>query len=243
MTGADQVRAVLAATDPIFLDFDGPVTNLFIDGRNQTIADKLRSVMTEIGLPMDQEVANTPDPLLVLRRAHHATTPERFHQIEDACIQGEVAATEASRPTDGAHDLIRACYDIGRPLVILSNNTPAAINAYLDRHHLTDLITGVVGRIYGKPDLMKPNPALVHQALKFVSASPAQVAFIGDSLTDLYAARDTQLRFIGFAKSPRRRRELSDAGSEALVDHMHEVAVTVRELAAPAHPTSQPALH
>lgn len=121
-----------------------------------------------------------------------------------------------------------------------------SIAAYLDLHHLTDLLAGVVGRIYGKPELMKPHPALVHQALELVHASATQVAFIGDSLTDLYVARDTGLRFIGFAKTPRRGHELADAGSEALVDHMQQLAdrprvVTVNPASQPAH--SQPALH
>lgn len=244
MTSNDQVRAILAATQHVFLDFDGPVTNLFIDGRNQAIADKMRAVIAHMDVPMDPEIGKTPDPLLVLRWwANQETTPEQFATIEDTCVDGEVAATEASRPTDGAHDFIRACHDTDRALVILSNNTPDAITAYLNRHHLTDMITDIVGRIHGRPDLMKPHPALVNQALRIVHTDAARVAFIGDSLTDLYVARNTALRFIGFAKNPRRGRELSDAGSEAVVSHMQDLADTVRDLAASTHPADQPVLH
>lgn len=243
MTGQNSVRDVLAATGPIFLDFDGPVTNLFIEGRNQAIADKMRAVIDEMGVSMSPEAADTPDPLLVLRWAYRQTEPKQFRRIEDACIHGEVAAIEATRPTEGAHDFIHACREAERPLVILSNNTPEAIAAYLDRHHLTDLVAGVVGRITGQPELMKPHPALVDQALQLVNTSPTRVAFIGDSLTDLYVARDTGLRFIGFAKNPRRGHELADAGSEAVIDQMQDIADIVRELATSAQPAVQPVLH
>src|SRR6478735_4123108 len=122
-----------------------------------------------------------------------------------------------------------------------------SIAAYLDRHHLTDLLAGVVGRIYGKPELMKPHPALVHQALELVHASATQVAFIGDSLTDLYVARDTGLRFIGFAKTPptrprtSRRRQRSTSRPHATARRHRPRVGTVNPASQPAH--SQPALH
>lgn len=243
MTGLAPVRDVLAATGPVFLDFDGPITNLFIDGRNQAIADHMRTAIDGLGLRLDEPTRSTPDPLIVLRWAYRHATPDQFATIEHTCIQGEIDATTVSAPTPGAHRFIQTCRDTGRPLVILTNNIGQAVNAYLDRHHLSQLVTGIAARIPGRPDLMKPHRALVDQAMTFVRVPPERIAFVGDSLTDLQVARGTGLQFIGFAKHPRRGQELLDAGSEATFDRMHDLADTARALGHVAHLAGSRPLH
>lgn len=41
---------------------------------------------------------------------------------------------------------------------IVSNNSEAAITAYLDVHRLTSMVLVVTGRRYGHPESMKPDP-------------------------------------------------------------------------------------
>ena len=78
---------VLAAAWPVLLDFDGPVTHLFVNGRNRMVADRMRHA-----LPRDWEpplhVWETYDPLVALRwTASH--TPASVQQAVDvASIQG-----------------------------------------------------------------------------------------------------------------------------------------------------------
>ena len=121
-TQTGPVAAVLATTGPVFLDFDGPVTGLFLHGRAAAIADRIRATLAAHGC--DGTPPATTDPLAVLRWARQHCTPTQYAEAEQASIQGEVAAAEVTEPTTGAHDFLTACADIGRPVVILSNNTP-----------------------------------------------------------------------------------------------------------------------
>lgn len=209
---------VFAETTAVFLDFDGPVTHLFIDGRNQAIADSMRAVLRDHGEPASDVAATTHDPLIVLRWAYANCTADTFRAVEQACIDGEVKAAGVSEPTPGSTIFIRACHAAGRPLVIVSNNAPEAIQAFLERFRLLDQVDAIVGRERGNPELMKPNRYLIDQALKFTQQVPTQVAFIGDSITDVEAGDLTGLRTIGFAKNPRRGNELSAAGVEAITE-------------------------
>ncbi len=63
---------------------------------------------------------------------------------------------------------MRACRDTGRPVVIVSNNAPGAVSAYLARHALGDLVKAIMARPEHRPDLMKPHPELVHRALRLL---------------------------------------------------------------------------
>ncbi|MBA8793907.1 phosphoglycolate phosphatase [Friedmanniella endophytica] len=226
---------VLARTGPIFLDFDGPVTHLFVDGRNKAIADRMRAVLAQLGEPATDQAATTDDPLAVLRCSYANRNSETFGAVEAECIAGEVDTVAVTEPTPGAHDFIRACRKAGRPLVILSNNAPNAIAAYLDRFELHDYFAGIVARDPGNPDLMKPHRHLVDVALSLVDVPATTVAFIGDSITDVQVATITGLRMIGFGKNPQRATELDSAGAEALALTMQDLVSEVL-----GQPTSDP---
>lgn len=217
---------VLAATWPVLLDFDGPVTHLFVNGRNRMVADRMRQALPRECQP-PSEVWETYDPLVVLRwTASH--TPITVQQAVDAAsVQGELEAAGLTEPTPGSLAFLEACHAVGRPLVIVSNNAEEAILAYLDRFDLGHLITAVVARTPGRPDLMKPHPDSIHRALALLDADPPECFMVGDSVTDITVCNTTGVRSIGFAKNPRRGQELFDAGADALCDSMDDLAAAV----------------
>jgi phosphoglycolate phosphatase len=169
------------------------------------------------------EISQTKDPLTVLRVTAASEPTATLAAVEDVCRGGEISAAVRSAPTPGAHDLLRACRDAGRPVVIVSNNAPEAIAVYLDRHALRDLVRGVAARPQGRPDLMKPHPELVHRALQLVDQAPTRCVFIGDSVTDVQVGRRTGVRSIGYAKTPERGQQLMEAGADAVVSAMSDL--------------------
>lgn len=228
---ADQLVAVLSTTGPVLLDFDGPVTLLLPAGPNAVLADAARAPLHRAGIDLPEAIASTTDHLAVLRFA--AAQSGAVHQaVETVCIAGEIDAASRSTPTPGAHDAMRAFRDAGRPVVVVSNNAAEAIAIYLARHHLSDLVDGVVGRPHGHPDLMKPNPELIHRALQILDTEPHDCVIIGDSVTDIQVSHHAGLRSIGYAKTPRRGTELAEAGADAIVDDMTTLGSTVRRVAA-----------
>jgi phosphoglycolate phosphatase-like HAD superfamily hydrolase len=169
----------------------------------------------------------TSDHLAVLRFA--STQPGAIREaVERAAIDGETAAALISSPTLGAHDALLACRQAKRPVVMVSNNAPQAIAAYLDRHQLSELITAVFGRPQGQPELMKPHTALIDRALRLLSADPKTCVMVGDSLTAIEVSRRADVHSIGYAKTPERGDELVEAGAEALIDDMANLASAIR---------------
>jgi len=219
---------VLATTRVLLLDFDGPVTPLMPEGVDRAIADTMRAVLLQTTGRVPAEIADTKDPLTVLRVTAATESSEVLTAVEDACRAGEIDAANRSVPTDGAHDAMRACRDAGRPLIIVSNNAPEAIEAYLAVHALRDLVQSISARPPGRPDLMKPDPYLIRQVFRRRAERPDHYAFVGDSVTDVQVSRLTGIQSIGYAKTPQRGRELRASGAVALINNMRALADALR---------------
>ncbi len=219
---------VVANTWPILLDFDGPVTYFFINGRNQRLASQLRKVLDEAQVMLPREVTTTLDPLAVLRWAALHTPSKVSRAVDAACVAGEYQCADESEPTVGAIDFLQACREAGRPVLIVSNNAPGPIAQFLDRYHLDHLVGRVIGRAPGRPDLMKPDPHMIDEAISILDQPVDRCVLIGDSITDIEVAQRTGARSIGYAKHQRRGEELATAGADALITQMSDLAGTIR---------------
>jgi len=224
---------VISAVDLVLLDFDGPVTILLPnDGSNTVVAEAARSTLRGNGVELPRELTNVSDHLAILKFA--ATLPPSIlEMVEQTCLLGEMEAAERSTETPGATDALLAFQRARREVIIVSNNRTEAVAAYLRRAGLSDLVSSIVGRIPNHPELMKPNPRLVRDAIA-LSAPPitdaGRCVLIGDSLTDIEVGRVAGARTIGFAKSASRGRALAKAGADAVTRSMHEVAAATLDV-------------
>ncbi|MGH3478140.1 MAG: HAD family hydrolase [Nocardioidaceae bacterium] len=216
---AKQLATVLNKAGPILLDFDGPVTSLLPTPANAMLADMARRPLTKAGVSLPGDIARTSDHLAVLRFSGDLR-PDLTSRVDTVCTAGEIEAAGRSTPTLGAHDAMRTLRRTGHPIVIVSNNATEAVETYLNRHRLDELVSGIVGRQHGQPELMKPDPEPIERALRTLGVDAASCVLIGDSVTDIEASKAVGLRSIGYAKTPERSAELSEAGADAVVDAM-----------------------
>ncbi len=215
---------LVAQARAILLDFDGPVTPLMPAPANRHAADDARAAVPAAADPMPPEIATTTDHLAVLRWA--GTQDDAvLEAVEKACIEAEVDAARVSEPTAGALDFLHACAELGKPVVIVSNNSADAVHVYLNRYQANRLVRGVVGRQPHRPDLMKPHPSLVLAALDLTNAQPSGSVLIGDSTTDIEVAHATGMPAIGYAKTPQRGHDLAEAGADVLVSAITQLTV------------------
>ncbi|TCC19419.1 HAD family hydrolase [Kribbella speibonae] len=223
----DQLLAVLAQTTAVLLDFDGPVTPLLPADRNARLADATRTVLEAAGVQLSESVNATSDHLAVLRFAA-SNAPATLEAVERTAVQGEVDAARLAVPTPGAADFLAVCHEARRPVIVVSNNSADAVEAYLDKHDLRHLVRQILGRPYGNPSLMKPHPELVRRALAILDEQPQSCVMIGDSVTDIVVSQTAGVRSIGYAKTPERGIELQRAGADAVTTDMTALAEAVR---------------
>ncbi len=126
---------VVRQTRHLFLDFDGPICSIFAGLKPETVAAKLRDILTGQDIQLPADIAATTDPFDVFTYAA-TISPDLAATVEATMTELELAAVPTADPTAHVHDVITACRESGRTLTIVSNNSAQAVHAYLTRHAL-----------------------------------------------------------------------------------------------------------
>jgi HAD superfamily hydrolase (TIGR01509 family) len=209
----------------VLLDFDGPVCHLYAGHPASQVAARLRVFLHDRGVTLPDQLTDNRDPLEVLRWSSMAY-PDLTASVEDLLRAEEAVAARSAEPTAYAADVVETVSRTGKLVGIVSNNGEPAIRQYLALHVLP--VDVVVGRAYADPDRMKPDPAPVAAAVAELGVAPADCLLIGDSPSDIAAARAAHLHGVGYAKPPTRQAGLIEAGAEVVIHSMNELVRALR---------------
>jgi HAD superfamily hydrolase (TIGR01662 family) len=211
------IAQLLAATNVLVLDFDGPICSIFSSLADHIAAGRLRTVLQSAGVALNETVLTTNDPLEVLTFAGVQADQRIVVAVESELVRAEIEAASTAKPTPYADDIIRTAKANGRRVAILSNNSADAINVYLARRDLVASVELVVGRAFGQPGLMKPHPYPASVILAEMAVKANQCLLVGDSITDIQAAKAAGMYHIGFANKTGKYDEMQAAGANQVV--------------------------
>jgi beta-phosphoglucomutase-like phosphatase (HAD superfamily) len=150
--------------------------------------------------------------------------------VEAELCAGEIAAARTATPTPFGREVIIGAFEAGKSVTVVSNNSAGAISAYLARQRLTRYRLPISGRVYARPELMKPNPEPILTAAKLANASPADCVLIGDSMADIDGAHAAGVAVIGYANRPEKVDRFASANADVVITSMVEVASALVEL-------------
>jgi phosphoglycolate phosphatase len=223
-TDAAGLGAVIARTRYLLLDFDGPICSIYAGLTDATVATQLRKLIPG---ELPETIATTPDPIEVF--TYSATVSDELAaRVEAEMADLEVAAVPTADPTPYVHQVIASARESGRVIGVVSNNGPRAVNAYLDRHGLSDGIRLVTARTSHDPALLKPSPHLINEAVRGLDADPAATTLVGDSFTDIEAAHSAGVASIGYANKPGKRERMTQLQAGAVITSMADLALSLR---------------
>lgn len=227
---------LLARARYVMFDFDGPLADLFSAHRAPDVARVLRDrIATWTVHPFGPPALTSPDDphqiLLDVAAVYQgAEWGYRVAELDKLLTEQEAIAASSARPTAHSDSLVRRMVDRGRTVAVTTNNAVDAVRGYLSGRQIESLFHG---RIHGRaanPLLMKPNPACLAEALRSTGAKPGESLMVGDSRTDYEAAQALGIPFLGYAKDPRKRRILEDAGAPGIVQSLGVVLELVEAL-------------
>ncbi|HUZ53040.1 MAG TPA: HAD family hydrolase [Streptosporangiaceae bacterium] len=224
-----ELEALIARARYILLDFDGPVCDVYAGLPAPEVARTLREQLARDGIVLPEDHQPSDDPLDVFRGTTQLGR-QTAAVVQKLLTALEVRAVATAQPTPGTADLIRQARATGRTVAIVSNNSGDAIRAYLAMHGLEHDVALVEGRDGTDAELMKPSPYLVRAAVSRLDTVGARCVFIGDSASDVLAGLVAGVPVIGYAPSPRKARELTDANVRALARSMNDISTAIRAL-------------
>ncbi|MBK7721914.1 MAG: HAD family hydrolase [Austwickia sp.] len=202
----------LAHADLVILDFDGPVVRLLPDPEHIDLAHAALAVLTQAGVDVPEQIARLTDHGAVLAETGRRW-PHLHAGIDDLCTQAEVDAARRQPPQPGAGELVQAMAAAGVPVCIVTNNAPACVTAFLQRWPWGHLVRSVHGREPARPERLKPNPAMLLDALAVTGVPADRAVMVGDSVSDVHAARRAQVASVGITADERRATQLRGAGA------------------------------
>jgi beta-phosphoglucomutase-like phosphatase (HAD superfamily) len=172
-------------------------------------------------LPPEAERSGDPHDILravhVLRGAGQLRDPGLIADIEALLTAGEATAARTAPPTAGAHTLIRELRARRVRMAVVTDNSPRAVRAYLHRHGLADAFGPHIYGRTGGPGLLMPDPDPLNRALHALAAEPGDALLIGDTATDVAAAEEAKIPFLGYAPDGQDADLLHEAGAKLVL--------------------------
>lgn len=212
MSSAVTPAALLARAEALLLDFDGPLAALMPPPVNARAAETARASLEGVALPAD--IAATTDHLAVLRYALEHR-PELVDQVEGACTDAEVETASHCPPSPQAQALFTYVRRRALPTAIVSNNSERAVRVFLDRHRWIGNVEAYACRDSANAADMKPSPFFLQKALRELGVAPEAALFIGDTVSDVQAARAAGVPILALGKDSHREAALENAGATA----------------------------
>ena len=220
-----RLASLVASARYVLWDMDGPMCQLFAGYPAHQIAGELVVKIDQLGMGslLTEQERSGNDPQDALRGVHERHRgSDLVLELEEWLTRRELTAVATAMPTPYVDPLIRTWSSYGVRFAITTNNAAVAALAYVESRQLTDCFPYVYGRTPNL-DLMKPNPYCLEQAIKAMGAVPSATLMIGDTPTDLQAARQAGVAFLGYARNAEKQQTLKESGAEIIVDSMERV--------------------
>ena len=130
--------------------------------------------------------------------------------------------TEKTALYDGVREMVAAFAARGLKLCVLSNKTEATAQKIVAHFFPNNEFAGTFGRVPQRP--LKPHPDAARPVLELLDLSPDEIAYAGDSDTDILFAKAVGMLPIATPWGYRSREELVAAGPKYIVESPTELA-------------------
>jgi len=231
---AEKVRELIDRVRVVLWDFDGPVCGLFAGYPADQVAAGLVKRLDQRGLRdlLSEEERLSLDPHVVLRAVDRRRPgSDLVAELEEWLTEEELTAAVSARPTPYADPLIRTWVAVGVRMAITTNNSPRVVGRYLTSRGLNGCFAPHIYGRTGDLQLLKPDPHCLNRALRAMGSAPADALMIGDTPSDLEAARRAGVPFLGYARNESKEELLRGEGAEAVVSSLEPVLEAVRKRA------------
>lgn len=229
--GMRALRDLVSRTQVVLWDFDGPICRLFAGHSAKRVAHGLLDWLGQQGLHglLSDDEREPLDPHALLRAVdRRRPRSDLVTELEERLTQEELKAAVTAMPTPYADPLIRTWTAVGARPAVTSNNSPAVVRAYLQGRGLLPCFQPHLYGRTGELRHLKPDPHCLHRALSAMGAAPSTALMIGDTPTDLEAARRAGVHFLGYARNEHKARLLEEAGARTVVRSLSDLLAALR---------------
>ena len=159
-----------------------------------------------------------------VRRATPPSAPQMHLDAIESLFLAHYAkhCTDRTEPYPGMTETLLRLKDAGLLLAVITNKPHDCAVKIIEERFSAGLFGFVLGNKPGAP--LKPDPAALNEAMRFLGVTPSETVYVGDSGVDVQFAHAAALPCIGCAWGFRGRAHLESAGAEYVVDRAEQIA-------------------
>ena len=205
----------------IFFDLDGTLLNTLDDLHDAVNAVLSRHQMPEITPEQTAAFLGNGAAYLI-----HCAVPDGTPEEQEKKILAEYRkyyqenCLVRTAPYSGIPEMLKRLKKAGCVMAVVSNKPDAAVKE-LNRHFFEGLLVSAIGE---SADIRrKPAPDTVIEAMRQTEAEQNSSVYLGESEVDIQTARNAGLPCISVSWGFRSRKELEEAGAEAIAGSAEEL--------------------
>lgn len=206
----------------IILDFDGTIFRLFTNYDLGKEAIKLQEMFKQYDIDFDCNL----DPFVAFNIALNTNNhikEEVLYKVNEIITKAEIAALDSGVLVPGFLEFIEFSNEFNFSVSVVSNNSKECIDEFFNRFFCNIKIP-CIGRIWNKPQYMKPNTYLLETMCDKLHASNKDVIFIGDNPRDYECAIKFNCEFIGMAPTlAKKKRILENTSNIKVLSNFYEL--------------------
>lgn len=213
----------MAAFKGVIFDLDGTLLNTIWD-----LSDSVNAMLEQFGFPTHSyEVYKQKIGHGFRNLVEVSLPPEKADEaMIDRGLKCFLAEYDRryhnkTAPYDGVRTLLEDLSRSGVLLAVNSNKRNDYTRTLIDGFFGDLSLTAVFGERPGVPK--KPDPATALEIAEMMNAAPAEVAYVGDSNTDIQTGKNAGMTTIGVSWGFRGRAELEQSGSDFVVDRPEQI--------------------
>jgi phosphoglycolate phosphatase-like HAD superfamily hydrolase len=217
------MKEILTRAKCVLFDFDISVCDVYKTLNADEIAEKEKDYLNRWGL-MKDEWLEEDDPLKLYR--HFSKYWKMGHSdkvvyLETFLTTYECLAVRRENTTPFVEDLVKALVTAEKTVAITTNNSVVAVKDFFFAEEFPELgeyfRENVFGRRGPNPELLKPHPNCLQEAMFFTGFEPHEYLMIGDSVSDFLAAQSVGVPFLGYTRTFKQCVALLKAGATNVV--------------------------
>lgn len=218
----------------VIFDLDGTIAAFNLE--HKTARAEVRGYLMKMGVPASVVAVNENifDMIkkmeLLMSNAGKAagTVKEIREKALRIAEEYELKAAASTNLLPGAVDTLKKLREMKLKIGLCTINSEKSTEYILTRFKISEYFDSVVPR--NQVTEYKPNPEHCNAALKAMGVAGAETAFVGDSVTDVQAAKEAKVVSIGLSTGVSTQQQLINEGANYVITSITDLPLLINRI-------------
>ena len=213
----------------VIFDLDG--TLLAMKLKVKEAKKKLIQRLREIGVNIDRIdlKISTEEIISKTIKEYGFSRDYLMKLVDEVYIPYELEAAEVAELREGIKDVLMELRAMGFKLAVASNSAKPGVYLALENTSIKGFFDVIVTR--SDVSRMKPNGAIIAEALKRLNVKPSEAIYIGDTTYDILAAREVGVKSMAVSGGAHSINLILNSEPDILVKDVKEIPKALKRLA------------